>query len=127
MKTGLVDNNPQVSTAAESTSAAQRVTLSHRLQYWAVKMVLEFLGWLPHRLARAVCAVLAALGYWLWPRLRRVGLFNLQLAFPDSSDAQRRKTIFNLFQNFGRMLADFAHFPHWNRAKYREPDHLRRV
>ncbi len=77
--------------------------------------VLKFLGWLPHSLARGVCALLAMLSYGLWPRLRRVGLFNLRLAFPDWSDRARRRVLFGLFQNFGRMLADFAHFPRWNR------------
>ena len=115
MKQALGNNNSQISTTTERSTAGPRVTLSHRLQYWAVVAVLKVLGGLPHKLARAVCAALAAISYWLWPRLRRVGLFNLRLAFPEWSDAERRKTIFNLFQNFGRMLADFAHFPKWNR------------
>jgi KDO2-lipid IV(A) lauroyltransferase len=112
----LVDNNAQISVAGERAPTPPHVTLSHRVQYWSVKGVLKLLGWLPHKLARVVCAVLAAVSYWLWPRLRHVGLFNLRLAFPDWSDSERRKTIFNLFQNFGRMLADFAHFPYWHRA-----------
>jgi KDO2-lipid IV(A) lauroyltransferase len=116
MKSVVFDNNSQVSAPAERTKPSARATLSHRLQYWAVLAVLKPLGWLPHRLARGLCAVLATLSFWLWPRLRRVGLFNLRLAFPEWSDAQRRRVIFNLFQNFGRMLADFAHFPRWNRA-----------
>ena len=115
MKTALLDNNSRILEPAEPAPLPPRVTLSHRLQYWALKAALTLLGWLPHRLARAVCAALAAGSYWLWPRLRRVGIFNLRLAFPEWSDAERRKTIFRLFQNFGRMLADFAHFPHWQR------------
>jgi KDO2-lipid IV(A) lauroyltransferase len=55
------------------------------------------------------------LSYWLWPRLRRVGLYNLRLAFPEWDEPQRRRVIRGLFRNFGRMLADFAHFPRWNR------------
>ncbi len=77
--------------------------------------VLKFLGRLPHRLARVVCGVLAALSYVLWPRLRRVGLFNLDLVFPEWSKRERRRVLFALFRNFGRMLADFAHFPRLGR------------
>ncbi len=88
----------------------------HRVEYIAAKSVLIFLGRLPHRWARGVCAVLAGLCYWLWPRLRRVGLFNLRLAFPEWSDLARRQVLFGVFRNFGRMLADFAHFPRWNRG-----------
>src|SRR5205814_7608071 len=85
--------------------------IRHRIEYWVVAGVLRFLGWLSPRLARGACAGLAALSYWLWPRLRRVGLFNLRLAFPEWSERQRRRVLFGTFQNLGRMLADFALFP----------------
>jgi len=88
----------------------------HRLEHFGAALVLKVLGGLPHRGARALCALLAAASYLLWPRLRRVGMFNLRLAFPDWSQRQRRRVLFGLFRNFGRMLADFAHFPRWNRA-----------
>ncbi|HEX5481080.1 MAG TPA: lysophospholipid acyltransferase family protein [Terriglobia bacterium] len=88
----------------------------HRVEYWAVRSVLGLLGLMPHRLARAACAALAALSYWLWPRLRRVGLWNLRLAYPGWTPLQRRRVLFASFQSLGRMLADFAHFPGWNRG-----------
>jgi KDO2-lipid IV(A) lauroyltransferase len=93
----------------------RRVRFRHRVEYLAAALVLQFLGRLPHRLARAICAILALLSYWFWPRLRRVGLFNLRLAFPDWTEARRRQVLRGLFRNFGRMLADFAHFRHWRR------------
>jgi len=86
------------------------------MEYGVARSLLGFLGWLPHPLARALCAVLAALSYGLWPRLRRVGMFNLRLAFPEWTDRARAKVLRGLFRNFGRMLADFAHFPRLNRA-----------
>jgi KDO2-lipid IV(A) lauroyltransferase len=115
MKPEVEGNNSQVPGSGVREETPARPTLNHRLQYWAVIAVLKPLGWLPHKLARGVCAVLGASSYWLWPRLRRVGLYNLRLAFPDWSEAKRRRVTFDLFQNFGRMLADFAHFPNWNR------------
>jgi len=92
------------------------ITLGRRVEYLAASTILRLLGALPHGAARGVCAVLAALSYWLWPRLRRVGLFNLGLAFPEWTERERRRTLFGLFRNFGRMLADFAHFPKLNRG-----------
>lgn len=89
--------------------------LRHRIEYAAARGVLALLGWMPRRLARSVCVVLAALSYAFWPRLRRVGLFNLRIAFPDWADGQRRKVLFAQFLSLGRMLADFAHFPQLNR------------
>ena len=92
-----------------------RPSFRHWLEYSAALSLLKILGWFPHGLARSATALMAVWGYWLWPRLRRVGLFNLRLAFPDWSERDRRRVLFGLFRNFGRMLADFAHFPRWNR------------
>lgn len=88
----------------------------HRVEYWAARGLLGLLGRMPHPVTRAVCAGLAALSYGLRPRLRRVGLRNLELAYPGWSPRRRRQILFASFENLGRMLADFAHFPRWNRA-----------
>ena len=101
-------------TTPSSAEPGARPSIRHRLEYGLAWSVLKALGALPHRLARAACAVLAALSYWFWPRLRRVGHLNLRMAFPDWTPRQRRRMLFGLFRNFGRMLADFAHFPRWN-------------
>jgi KDO2-lipid IV(A) lauroyltransferase len=37
------------------------------------------------------------------------------MAFPEWSEEERRRVLRRLFQNFGRTLADFAHFPRWKR------------
>jgi KDO2-lipid IV(A) lauroyltransferase len=100
----------------EQTVGTRRHHVRHHLEYLVVAALLRSLGWLPHRLARWAGAVLAALSYRLWPRLRKVGLFNLRLAFPEWSERRRRQVLFGLFQNFGRMVADFAHFPSLNRG-----------
>jgi KDO2-lipid IV(A) lauroyltransferase len=110
----LPDSLPGASSPAPHRK--KRSAFRHRLEYLAAVGVLRVLGAVPHRLARGVCSFLGAASYWLWPRLRKVGLFNLRLAFPDWNDARRRQVLRGLFRNFGRMLADFAHFPHWNRA-----------
>jgi len=112
MKSSTVQN-PVVPRTVSSTRA---ISFPHRLEYWAAAGVLGLLGWLPHRVSRGVCAALAALAYWFWPRLRHVGLFNLRLAFPEWTERQRRRVLGGVFRNFGRMLADFARFPQLNRA-----------
>jgi Kdo2-lipid IVA lauroyltransferase/acyltransferase len=91
-----------------------RLPFLQHLEYYMAVGVLSILGKLPHRVARALCELLAGVCYWCWPRLRRVGLFNLRFAFPEWSERRRRRVLFALFRNFGRSLADFAHFPHWN-------------
>lgn len=94
----------------------EQPSLRHRVEYWAAKGVLSLLGALPHRPARGLCCLLSMLSYWLWPRLRAIGLRNLELAFPEWSARERRRTLAASFQSLGRMLADFAHFPRLNRA-----------
>lgn len=101
--------------ASSEAKPAPRISLRCRVEYLAAAGLLKILGWVPHRLAHGICAVLATLSYVFWPRLRRVGHFNLRLAFPEWAERQRRQILFRLFQNFGRMLADFAHFPHLTR------------
>ncbi len=102
--------------AARDAGPAPRPTWRHWTEYLAVAGLLGVLRWLPHRVSRRVCDILAALSYLFWPRLRRVGLLNLRRAFPEWSERARRRTLFSLFRNFGRMLADFAHFPRLNRG-----------
>jgi Kdo2-lipid IVA lauroyltransferase/acyltransferase len=99
-----------------SQSIRTRPSFRQRVEYWAARTVLALLGWAPHRVARGICAALAALCYWFWPRLRGVGLRNLELAYPDWDLRRRQHVLFASFQNLGRMLADFAHFPRCNRS-----------
>jgi len=110
-----VNNSSTPSAPINQAERVPRPSFRHQLEYCAAIGLLTFLGRLPHGVARTFCAVLAVLCYWFWPRLRKVGLFNLNLAFPEWSERQRRRVLFGLFRNFGRMLADFAHFPRWNR------------
>jgi len=83
----------------------------YRVEHFAAWIVLWSLGVLPRPVGRAICEFLALGSYFLWPRLRQVGLFNLQLAFPEWSERERRRILFQTFRGFGRMLADFASFP----------------
>jgi KDO2-lipid IV(A) lauroyltransferase len=101
-------------TTQSQRGANTRIRFHHRVEYWAARALLACLCRMPHRFSRGVGAVLAALCYWCWPRLRRVGLRNLELAYPTWSRRRRRRVLFASFQNLGHMLADFAHFPRWN-------------
>ena len=56
--------------------------MRQRLEYALVWLIVKFLGSLPRPLARAAAISLAWTIYFVHVRLRRVGLRNLQLAFP---------------------------------------------
>jgi KDO2-lipid IV(A) lauroyltransferase len=104
---------PQTASAMDDLA---RPAFQHRLEYYVARGLLRLLGWVPHRVARLVCQFLAGASYWLWPRLRRVGVFNLSLAHPQWSSLERRRVLLGNFRSLGRMLADFASFPRWNRG-----------
>lgn len=94
---------------------AGKLPIRARAEYWAARGVLGLLQVLPHRAARRICTGLAVLSYAFWPRLRGVGLANLRIAYPEFSERERKRILLASFENLGRMLADFSHFPRWNR------------
>ena len=89
--------------------------MSDWLEYAAAWLTLKTLGLLPRGLARAVGAWLAALIYFFRPPLRRAALFNLKLAFPEWSDAQRRRAIGGLVRHLGWMAGEFSQFQKYTR------------
>jgi Kdo2-lipid IVA lauroyltransferase/acyltransferase len=80
-------------------------------QYALAWTFVKTLGVLPRPLARA----LASAGAWvlllLLPKLRKTAEFNLRLAFPEWTDAQRRVVMRKMTRNLGWMAAEFARFP----------------
>jgi len=83
------------------------------LEYAAAWLALKFLGLLPRPLARTVGARVAALAYLFRPPLRRAAHFNLRLAFPEWSDAERRRIIRRLVRHIGWMAGEFSQFPRY--------------
>ncbi len=85
--------------------------MRHRLEYALVWLVARLLGALPRPLARCAGILLARTVYLLHGRLRRVGMRNLEIAFPEKSRAQRRRILKGVFNSLGRQLAEFCRFP----------------
>jgi len=50
------------------------------------------------------------------PKLRRVALFNLRLAFPDWNDERRQEAIRSMSRYLGWQAVEFARFPQYNRG-----------
>ncbi len=89
--------------------------MRHRIEYAAVWLLVKVLGALPRPEARAIGILLGLAVYRLHPRLRRVGLRNLRLAFPEKTDRQRRRLLRRVFASLGRQLAEFCLFPRYTR------------
>ena len=89
--------------------------MRHRLEYAPVWLLARVLAIMPVSVARAVGIVLAQTVHLLHGRLRRVGMRNLQLAFPQMPASQRRRILRGVFTSLGRQLGDFCRFPHYDR------------
>ena len=87
-----------------------------RLEYFAAWIGLKSLGILPRPTARFVGATFVSIAYLVRAPLRRAAMFNLRLAFPDWSDAQRKKAIRGMNRQVGWMIGEFSQFPKYMRG-----------
>lgn len=78
------------------------------LEFSVVWVFVHLLRWLPRRWARATGAAIAALAFRLLGRLRRTGLRNLQLAYPDLPAQEQMALLQGVYRNLGYQLAEFC-------------------
>ncbi|HLW86088.1 MAG TPA: lysophospholipid acyltransferase family protein [Candidatus Sulfotelmatobacter sp.] len=89
--------------------------MRQRLEYAAAWPFIKILGILPRPLARALAIGLAQLVYFLHSRLRKVGMRNLAMAFPEKSEAERAGILRGEFTSLGRQLAEVCQLPRYTR------------
>ena len=82
--------------------------MRENLEYWLVVAVARSLGWMPRGVARLLGGMLAFVVYWLFGRLRRVGVRNLELALPELSIEARRKILRRVYIHLGWQLVEFC-------------------
>src|SRR2546423_174405 len=81
------------------------------LEYAAVRALISGLGVLPRKVAVASGCALGLAAYKLAGGLRRTGMRNLELAFPEMSDVEREKILRGSFVSLGRQLGEVSQFP----------------
>jgi Kdo2-lipid IVA lauroyltransferase/acyltransferase len=91
-----------------------------RAEYVAVRAVLGALGLLPRSAAVPIATAIARLGYHLLSSLRRTGMTNLEIAFPEKSLDERAELLRGTFENLGRVLGEVSQFPKTTPEKLRE-------
>jgi Kdo2-lipid IVA lauroyltransferase/acyltransferase len=87
--------------------------MRQRLEYWAAWPFIKMLGILPRSLSRALGVGLGWIVYLLHGRLRRVGMRNLALAFPEKTIRERGRILRGEFTSMGRQLAEVCQFPRY--------------
>ncbi|HST50927.1 MAG TPA: lysophospholipid acyltransferase family protein [Pyrinomonadaceae bacterium] len=89
-------------------------------EYVAARALLSGLGALPRPVAVAVGRGIGHAAYSLAGGLRRTGLRNLELAFPEMGDAERKKILRGSFVSLGRQLGEVSQFPRITPERLRE-------
>jgi len=79
-------------------------------------LLVKFIGTLPRPLARGIATATVRVLLALLPRLRKIAMFNLRLAFPDWTDARRNETLQQMTRYLAWQAVEFARFPKYNQA-----------
>src|SRR5579863_151046 len=87
--------------------------MRRKLEYAAAWPFIKILGALRLRISQAFAIALALAIYLLHVRLRRVGMRNLALAFPEKSASERAGILRGEFVSLGRQLAEVCQFPRY--------------
>ena len=87
--------------------------MRRKLEYAAAWPFIKILGLVPRRWSRAFGIGLGQAVYLLHVRLRRVGMRNLALAFPEKTEAERAGILRGVFTSLGRQLAEVCQFPRY--------------
>ncbi len=95
---------------------ARRPSFREWLEYIALSLIVATLRWLPRSISRFLGATIGALAWHLVARLRRIGLRNLTLAFPDMPSAERERILRTFFRLLGFQIAEFCRMPRASRA-----------
>ena len=87
--------------------------MRRKLEYAAAWPFIKLLGILPRPLARAFAIAISRLVYLFHVRLRQVGMRNLEMAFPEKSEKERKRILRAEFTSLGRQLAELCQFPRY--------------
>jgi Kdo2-lipid IVA lauroyltransferase/acyltransferase len=102
--------------AQSNEELSSQPTFRHKLEFAVLWLFIQVLGILPRRLARAIGVMIGAIAYNVLGRLRRVGLRNLGLAFPQMPDEEHARLLRLEYRNLGWLLAEFCQMPAYTPA-----------
>jgi Kdo2-lipid IVA lauroyltransferase/acyltransferase len=91
-----------------------------RIEYLVLRAIVGCFAALPLALAVRVGAAVAWVAWLVAFPLRRVGMTNLTIAFPDKPRAERARILRASMLNLGRMAAELAHLPRMSDAALRD-------
>lgn len=96
--------------AAERPAVNRPAHLRERFEHVLFLLVLRGFGILPRRVALGLGKLLTGVLFVLPLKLRRYGMKNLAIAFPEKSEAERAGILRASYRNLGRLLGEFTQF-----------------
>jgi len=90
-----------------SQSAALELGPKDRLVFWIMVAVLHAFSLLPDVMLYPIGVAGGWLAYHLDKRHARIGIRNLEIAFPERSDAERQRILLASYKNLGRTAAEY--------------------
>jgi KDO2-lipid IV(A) lauroyltransferase len=82
--------------------------IQHRVEYFALRLLVAAIGVMPRRVARAVGAALGALVRVTLSRLHKTGVQNLAMALPETTAEERETILKGVYRSLGWELAEFC-------------------
>ena len=82
--------------------------MRQRLEAGSLRFMVSFIGVLPRGIARALGAGVGAIAWRVLGRLRNVGLRNLEIAFPEKTDRDRREILRGEYRSLGWQIGEFC-------------------
>ena len=85
------------------------------LEYAFAWTLLRLMGALPRSVARSLGAATGALAWSILPRLRRTGMRNLAIAYPEMPSAERTQLLRGVYRQLGWQMGEFCQMPRYTR------------
>lgn len=89
---------------------AQKNALVSRVEYIVARTFFGILGLLPRSMAIRLAIITVRLTFIPLAKLKRIGMINLAIAFPEKTDPERRAILKRSFSNLGRVLGEMSQF-----------------
>ncbi|MCU0239750.1 MAG: lysophospholipid acyltransferase family protein [Pyrinomonadaceae bacterium] len=90
---------------------AKKSNFQIKIEYYAVKVLFTLLGFLPRFLAIRLGLLVGDLAYLVLGRLKKIARTNLEIAFPDLSENEKKRLTRGCFRSLGRQLGEVTQFP----------------
>jgi KDO2-lipid IV(A) lauroyltransferase len=92
---------------ARQISDKLNLSLGERCIFYLMVAIMHLLSLLPDFILRPLGISGGLLGYWLDPRHQKIGLTNLEVAFPEKTPEERRRILRASYINLGRSAAEY--------------------